>query len=459
MRNKFISYFFFLCFITNASLASTTKKIIQVKMPSAINKIYFSYRDGGFNEKILLFSNASLKDTIISVSVELLPGQVLSHSELIDIGGKFSLIHQSFIVPVNDTIQFEMGIDRKLALKTGIKFLLEDVINVYFENPAAPNKEFLDKSTGLSLSKLIFKNNKISIEKNYNDHIITKNEQTTLLNIAKADYYFRLIFWSLRNNKLSEISEEIVSLQNDKDSIQMVKSPSTTQLFGNYVQYVINRDELDQKDTRNIVRSIIKLGWQKNISFAYINYVLSDIKGDPKVLTACYVDLKEYLDGDFPVEFEKLRKKMLPVITNLNKVILVDGDSKQSTLKQLLDKYPKSYFLIDFWASWCVPCREEAPLFEAAKKDYSHKNIVFVSLSTDEDNNLSAWKKALKDDGLLKSTNHYKLVAPKTNVLFNNFSVPSIPRYILINAKGEFIDPEFPRPSDPEFKKALSKIF
>ncbi|NQX40837.1 Thioredoxin-like [Pedobacter steynii] len=457
MKNNFIGCFFILFTLSNALFASPPKKLIQIKFPSGIANVILAYRDSAFNEKLIAFSNPAKKDTVISQTLELAAGQVLTHSAYVNSG----LIKQSFILPENDTLRLEIGTDWKLKLIAGIRFFIEDTMNLYYEFPGQPasNKMFLDKGTGLSLTKSIFQNNQSAIEKSYSSGVLNPNEQAILLSIAKADYYFRLVSWALKNQTVDEISGEMEGLVKDKDQIQLVRSTGAAQLFGGYVMYMIRRDHLNSKDTRKVVKAILDLGWKKNISFGYIRHILSDLQAQsPAVLAQCYKDLSEYLDGDFPLELAALRKKILPVLQNMDKVMLIAPDGKRLSFKQLLDKNKNKYLLIDFWASWCVPCREEAPLFEKAKADLAGQNMVLVSISTDEDDKVNDWKKALKADGLLKATNHYKLIKPKDNPLFKSFGLPSIPRYILINSKGEFINPDFPRPSDTEFKKALSQI-
>ena len=114
--------------------------------------------------------------------------------------------------------------------------------------------------------------------------------------------------------------------------------------------------------------------------------------------------------------------------------------------------------LIDLWASWCLPCRKVAPFFEKNKQEFLGKNVVFVSLSIDEDDKITEWKRALKEDGLMNATNHYKLLSPKTSLLFKNFEVSAIPRYALIDASGKFVDADFLMPSEPNFAERLSAL-
>ncbi len=64
-----------------------------------------------------------------------------------------------------------------------------------------------------------------------------------------------------------------------------------------------------------------------------------------------------------------------------------------------LSSFRGKYLLVDFWASWCHPCRNENPNVVAAYKKYKDKNFTILSVSFDK--NKANWEKAINDDGLM----------------------------------------------------------
>lgn len=75
---------------------------------------------------------------------------------------------------------------------------------------------------------------------------------------------------------------------------------------------------------------------------------------------------------------------------------LPDPEGNPVKLSDIISK--NKYTLIDFWASWCGPCRAEMPNVIAAYKEYNKKGFGIVGVSLD--NNAEAWKKAINDMGM-----------------------------------------------------------
>ncbi len=112
-----------------------------------------------------------------------------------------------------------------------------------------------------------------------------------------------------------------------------------------------------------------------------------------------------------------------------------DANGKEVSLDELIKD--KKIILIDFWASWCAPCRKELPNVKANYDKYAAKGFEVIGFSIDKDP--KAWKKALKEEDLkwpnfndLDISSLYKIKAVPTTYLIDNEG-----RLIAENIRGE----------------------
>jgi len=94
------------------------------------------------------------------------------------------------------------------------------------------------------------------------------------------------------------------------------------------------------------------------------------------------------------------------------------------------------YVLIDFWASWCGPCRRENPNVVRLYKEYKDKGFTIFSVSLDQDG--AAWKEAILADGLVWPYHVSDLLAWNTP-LTQTYAFNSIPHTVLIDREGKII--------------------
>ncbi len=88
--------------------------------------------------------------------------------------------------------------------------------------------------------------------------------------------------------------------------------------------------------------------------------------------------------------------------------------------------------LIDFWASWCVPCRAQTPDLLRLYKQYHAKGFEILSISEDQD--LTRWRDAVNNDQML-----WQHVIDNYKRLANMYGVRSIPHALLVNSQGEIL--------------------
>ncbi|MGN6417477.1 MAG: peroxiredoxin family protein [Pseudobacter sp.] len=100
-----------------------------------------------------------------------------------------------------------------------------------------------------------------------------------------------------------------------------------------------------------------------------------------------------------------------------------------------LKSFKGRYVLVDFWASWCVPCRKESPFLKAAFAKFQNRNFTILGISVDTKED--AWKAAVHQDGLtwtqLIETRGMKEGAAA------DYGVSAIPANFLIDPQGKII--------------------
>ena len=101
----------------------------------------------------------------------------------------------------------------------------------------------------------------------------------------------------------------------------------------------------------------------------------------------------------------------------------------------LKDYKDKKYILIDFWASWCSPCRQELPYIKELYKKYGSKGFEIISITKDE--NLENWKRAI----LKEKIDVWKQISilENNNSIEKDYFVFGIPHKILIDKNGVII--------------------
>lgn len=114
------------------------------------------------------------------------------------------------------------------------------------------------------------------------------------------------------------------------------------------------------------------------------------------------------------------------------------------------------YVYIDVWATWCGPCLREIPSLKEVEKDYAGKNIQVVSISIDEPKDYDKWKQMISE----KSLGGLQLMADNNwnSKFVKDYAILGIPRFILVDPKGDIVSADAPRPSDPELRKMLNAL-
>ena len=133
-----------------------------------------------------------------------------------------------------------------------------------------------------------------------------------------------------------------------------------------------------------------------------------------------------------PRQASNRRNDMIKPGMAMPDVALNDPTGKERALSDLRGKV----VLVDFWASWCGPCRRENPNVVRAWQAYKDKGFEVFSVSLDKD--ISKWERAIAQDGLVWP-NHVSDLKGWNSVATGLYGISSIPHAILIDKDGTVV--------------------
>ncbi|AOM76731.1 TlpA disulfide reductase family protein [Pedobacter steynii] len=177
------------------------------------------------------------------------------------------------------------------------------------------------------------------------------------------------------------------------------------------------------------------------------------IKQNPASLVAAYVLYRDFSYRLSPEEIKQNLQLLDPSLANTPYVAVLNDLVKVLTAVGIGNKAPDfegltpegksiklsghfgKYLLLDFWASWCGPCRRENPNLVKAYQKYHEKGFDIFAVSLDK--NKEAWLKGIKDDQL--SWTHVSDLAFWNSAAAKLYGVRAIPANVLIDPNGVII--------------------
>ena len=171
---------------------------------------------------------------------------------------------------------------------------------------------------------------------------------------------------------------------------------------------------------------------RNSLAFAYI--IGDDIAKTAEEGESMYHELSPEVQASYAGQLLLKRIESLRRLSEGHTAPDIELPAPDGTLVRLSSLCGK-YVLVDFWASWCGPCLEEAPNVKAIYEDYKDKGFEVYGVSLDT--NKEAWEKAIEQHGL----NWIHVSSLKGNdAVTREYNVTSIPCTYLLDKDGRIID-------------------
>jgi thiol-disulfide isomerase/thioredoxin len=124
-------------------------------------------------------------------------------------------------------------------------------------------------------------------------------------------------------------------------------------------------------------------------------------------------------------------------------------DPTTINFSDLINTHKNKVIYVDFWASWCTPCRKEIKKAKKIKDYFKDKDVVFIYITMDLDK--EKCYEAITKDGVIDAKNNYFIIdIIKDNKYSEIGKIKGIPHYFIYNKKGELVNKNAPSPNDRE---------
>lgn len=483
MKN-FLRIFFQLAAITFPFFANGQNQVSPNQKNNYV-KIDILFRKKGrvflntYNDKFMLntlqFNNPTNGDTIVSMKISVDKARHFQYFTVTnnELTHEVKYEQSNILLSPGDFISLELNNEDKLIAlndSTHTKFI-NKLYSVDFNKNSMLKAVKINNYSDNELHKIIesidkqYIDNKNRVNELYKIRLINNDRKQVLDNFNLLMRYYKISNLTFDDNypieKLKQqFSQPVLYV---KEHLPIFKSIGSS--------YYYNLLELLSKYDARIANIPLDSFWnyfdaisdplKKDIS--YRSYVLMHLEQANNIRSLeqyKYILTKAKKSGIYDNRFNSvwINKQNTQKLQNLKGKGLLAMNGTLIDYFELVNSLKGKYILVDFWASWCGPCRAQMPALRLIKEKLSNENIVFVSASIDNDNQNTDWLAASRDEILNKDNYNYRLDKGSKNALLSLYKFSTVPRYMLYNKEGILVNDNFITPSDNNFESELLRL-
>lgn len=427
------------------------------------------YMNAFLEAKQLKFINPGEKDTVIirNVTTDIPVALTMTFFEF---GKDKSTKERKFSVLASpgDTLNLSLtsqGFLNTERLKKGI-VLSNDSISYYTNYTTAPGGKAVSSKNELWKSFYTEFNRKFREETDRINGLLANFqidssafEQLTIN--CKLHYYKRLFNWLYEGNGqyfepalpvLSKLSEDIEHVLN---SPHLFLAEDLLSVIDGYVRLkIINKGE----DYVNGI-TIYKEASAANLGRFKASYLIICLTHSPVKKGAEFGEIiKDYkrkmVNTAYLIHLDSIMRNMLDGKQIISSDMLISLNGKKVSLNHLL-KSKKQFYILDFWASWCSPCRAQLPVIDSLRSALRKNAVEVISINLDQKE--ASWKTASLAEKKHLGINNYHLGAATKSAIVRQLNISSIPRYVILD-NLKIISSNFYQPTEPGFIDELKNL-
>ena len=346
------------------------------------------------------------------------------------------------------TIYLEAGKDLSLSYDLG-----EGAKKVSFEGELAQESAFLQDNNFYAKNPLVPRERRFEVLLRRTDSVAEINARQ----LAETNFSETFKSWEKRRLTAEHLNRILrLSFIHSDACQQTVKERFVED--SNYLKVPEYLELLDQYVVRRLIRTSNRPA---------IEIILENVSDDAVrsyLVDQVYFTRTQPRDREIYRQFVKDPKRLAAYATACEKTDHLlpgkpcpdfrfkDINGKEVSLADLKGKFVYIYM----WATWCGPCKGEMPSLLKLEEEFAGKDITFVSLSVDQNKDIEKWKKTVKDMKLGGIQLHLgenwewlKTFMPASM---------SVPRFVILDREGNFVDSDAIRPSDPKAKETLESL-